>query len=132
MDNDGTNNYRAFIDEAFGTNFEYYVEPPDASCPMPNGVISKWPIVDSGYWNDPEVFNRDYAWATISVPGANPLHVVSVHLKAGNSGSDVATRELQAQALTNLIAQNFSSTNFLSESRSRPTRRSRVRVRRRY
>jgi endonuclease/exonuclease/phosphatase family metal-dependent hydrolase len=104
---------RAFVDVNFGTNFDYYSESPDPSCPMPNGIISRWPIVDSGTWNDPEVYNRDFAWASISVPGARPLHVVSVHLKAGSTSADYTTRVAQARALTNLVANNFSSTNFV-------------------
>ncbi|MCU0788335.1 MAG: hypothetical protein MUC91_09120 [Verrucomicrobia bacterium] len=36
---------RSFVDTAFGTNFYYYRESGYA---IPNGVISRWPIINSG------------------------------------------------------------------------------------
>ena len=94
---------RAFVDAAFGTNFSFYAEPA-LSCAMPNGIISRWPILQSGYWVDNEVGNRNFAWAVVDIPGDTDLRVVSVHLKAGSTADDILKRENQARALTNYFA----------------------------
>lgn len=91
--------HRAFVDANFGTDFFYCVEPTGN---LPNGVISRWPILAWGEWPDPQVGDRDFVWATVDVPGGRPLHVVSVHLHA--SGGAVS-REIEAHLLTNYIAQ---------------------------
>ncbi|QRN95053.1 pre-peptidase C-terminal domain-containing protein [Archangium violaceum] len=75
---------RSFVDTAFGTGFYYSRE---TGAQIPNGVISRWPILASGQWNDPVVSNRDFAWARIDAPGSKDLWVVSVHLlNSGTSG----------------------------------------------
>lgn len=96
--------YRAFVDANFGTGFSYYVEN-ESACAMPNGIISRWPILASGEWNDVQLSNRDFAWATIDIPGGVNLHVISVHLKADVTTADIDKRELQTRALTNYLAQ---------------------------
>ena len=100
--------YRGFVDEHFGTGFSYYVEYQTGSYAQPNGIISRWPIVDYGEWPDGEVFNRDFAWVKVDLPGSKDLHAVSVHLKASSLETpeeDAATRLAEARALTNYIAQ---------------------------
>ncbi len=89
--------YRAFVDQNFGTNFSYYVTD---GVSLPNGVISRWPILSSGTWSDPEVV-RGFTWATIDIPGSRDLHIVSVHLLT----ADAATREREARSITNYIKQ---------------------------
>jgi endonuclease/exonuclease/phosphatase family metal-dependent hydrolase len=96
--------HRAYVNAAFGTNFSFYVEP-SYSCAMPNGIISRWPILQSGYWWDSEVGNRNFAWAVVDIPGDTDLRVVSVHFKAGSTATDILKRENQARALTNYLAQ---------------------------
>jgi uncharacterized repeat protein (TIGR01451 family) len=91
--------HRAFVDQNFGTNFAYIVEPTGN---LPNGVISRWPILAWGEWEDPQVGDRDFVWATVDAPGGRPLHVVSVHLHASGGAS---SREIEARRLTNYIAQ---------------------------
>jgi endonuclease/exonuclease/phosphatase family metal-dependent hydrolase len=86
---------RSFVNTAFGTSFYYYRE---AGAQIPNGVISRWPIVASGEWDDPYVTNRDFAWARIDIPGPKDLWVVSVHLLT----ADAATRNNEA---TNLVSR---------------------------
>jgi uncharacterized repeat protein (TIGR01451 family) len=90
---------RAFVDRIFGTNFFFFVEPTGN---LPNGVISRWPILAAGEWPDPQVNDRDFVWATVAVPGGRPLHVISVHLHASGG---VSSREIEARLLTNYIAQ---------------------------
>jgi endonuclease/exonuclease/phosphatase family metal-dependent hydrolase len=100
---------RQLVDTAFGTGFYYYVEPGGQS--LPNGIVSRWPIVASGQWTDPYVSDRDFAWATIAIPGVVPLHVVSVHLwgSGGSSG-----RQSEAIVLTNKMRAQFSTNDYLA------------------
>jgi endonuclease/exonuclease/phosphatase family metal-dependent hydrolase len=90
----------------FGTNFVYYRESGYA---IPNGIISRYPMLTNGSWVDSDtgVNDRGFAWAKIDVPGTNDLYVVSVHLKASNSGSDVTRRTAQAGEIKALIGTNF-------------------------
>jgi endonuclease/exonuclease/phosphatase family metal-dependent hydrolase len=79
--NVGTNSdaeLRAFVDQAFGT--EYAFARGAASGQIPNGIISRYPILASGEWIDTEVANRTFVWAQIDLPGATDLFAVSVHL----------------------------------------------------
>ncbi|MFT3838683.1 MAG: endonuclease [Myxococcaceae bacterium] len=62
---------------------------------IPNGVISRWPIIASGEWIDPRVGNRTFAWAQIDLPGQRDLWVVSVHLLTSSGGE----RNLEAVSL---------------------------------
>src|SRR5437868_3262504 len=61
---------RQFVNTAFGTTFSYYRE---GGAQIPNGVISRYPIIASGEWDDTSVTNRDFAWARIDVPGPKDL-----------------------------------------------------------
>jgi endonuclease/exonuclease/phosphatase family metal-dependent hydrolase len=85
---------RAFIDEVFGTEFYYYKGGVGATCtttPKPNGVISRYPIIETGEWTPqyyyhsephyrPAYNDRNWTWAVVDVPGDRELLVVSVHL----------------------------------------------------
>jgi hypothetical protein len=66
---------------------------------IPNGIISRWPIVSAGEWVDPlqTAPNRGFTWAHIDLPGPNDLWAVSLHLLA--SSARVADREAEAAAL---------------------------------
>ncbi|MBU1695087.1 MAG: hypothetical protein KKC51_14150 [Verrucomicrobia bacterium] len=106
-------NRRAFVDLYFGTGYSFYVES-SVYCPMPNGIISRWPITASGEWNDTNMYNRDFAWATIDLPGTQVLHIVSVHIKAGDDSADENQREAEARQLTNYIhAAGWPSSEFI-------------------
>jgi len=97
--------FREMLDDTFGTNFVYVRESGYA---IPNGIISRYPLVASGSWEDSDtgVNDRGFAWARIDVPGTNDLYVVSVHLKGSNSGSDVSRRAAEAAELQALISTN--------------------------
>ena len=86
---------RSFVNTAFGSSFYYYRE---AGAQIPNGVISRWPIVASGEWDDTQVSNRDFAWARIDIPGPKDLWVVSVHLLTTSS----SVRNTEANNLVQL------------------------------
>jgi endonuclease/exonuclease/phosphatase family metal-dependent hydrolase len=98
---------RAFVDTAFGPGFHYYRE---GGAQIPNGVISRWPIIAAGEWDDPYVSNRDFAWARIDVPGPKDLWVVSVHLLTSSSGS----RSSEASSLVNRIKANVPVGDYLA------------------
>ena len=83
---------REFVDEVFGTEFSFFREK-DAQ--IPNGVISRFPIIDSGEWDDDEVDNRDFAYAIIDIPGDINLSAVSVHFLTRNA----STRQREAEDL---------------------------------
>lgn len=84
---------RSFVDQAFGTEFSF--TRGAASGQIPNGVVSRYPIIASGEWLDPEVGNRDFVWARIDIPGPTDLFAVSVHLLS----STTAERNLEAGEL---------------------------------
>jgi endonuclease/exonuclease/phosphatase family metal-dependent hydrolase len=69
---------RSLVDTAFGTEFSYYVEPRTGG--IPNGVVSRFPIAESGVWSDANTPDRAFVYARIDVPGPTDLWAVSVHL----------------------------------------------------
>ena len=90
---------RQFIDTAFGSTFVYYREPAATLNDLPNGIISRFPIAESGSWDDPSVDNRGFAYAKIQIPNAaHALWAISVHLLTSSSGA----RNTEA---TNLVAK---------------------------
>ncbi len=98
--NIGTNSEvdrRAFVDSTFGPDFCFHIE---AGATIPNGIVTRWPILDAGQWVDAQVSNRSFAWAQIDVPGPRDLWAVSVHLLTSG-----AQRPAEAQALVSLINQ---------------------------
>lgn len=62
---------------------------------IPNAIISRYPVLQSGVWPDPKVSNRDFTWARIDIPGATDLWAVSVHLLTSNA----TERNAEAQAI---------------------------------
>ena len=98
---------RQLVDTAFGPSFYYYREV--GSYNIPNGIVSRWPILSSGTWEDvdPNLNDRGFAWAKIDLPGTNDLYVVSIHLKASSGSSNASRRNAEATNLVNLIHANF-------------------------
>jgi len=92
--------------EAFGEGFYYARE---INKQIPNGVISRWPIIDAGYWNDTRVSNREFVWAQIDLPGTVDLWAVSVHFLTTSSG-DRASEALQ---VVNYVSQNIPDGDYL-------------------
>lgn len=97
-----------FVGTAFGTNFVYFRE---GGYSIPNGVISRYPVMTNSSWVDSDtgVNDRGFAWAQIDIPGTNDLYVVSVHLKAsGGLGSAEATRrDAEAAEVKSMIQSHF-------------------------
>jgi endonuclease/exonuclease/phosphatase family metal-dependent hydrolase len=98
---------RQLVNTAFGPSFYYYREV--GSYNIPNGIVSRWPILSSGTWEDvdPNLNDRGFAWAKIDLPGTNDLYVVSIHLKASSGSSNASRRDAEATNLVNLIHANF-------------------------
>ncbi len=95
-----------FVMTAFGEGFYYARE---INKQIPNGVISRWPIVEAGYWNDTRVSNREFVWARIDIPGEVDLWAVSVHFLTTGSGD----RSSEASQLVNYVEQNVPEGDFL-------------------
>ncbi|MDX9722176.1 MAG: endonuclease/exonuclease/phosphatase family protein [Myxococcota bacterium] len=74
--NDTPADIRGMVDAGFGPIFRYR----RGRGSIPNGIISRFPIIESGYWTSPETSNRDFDWAIIDIPGERDLLAVSVHL----------------------------------------------------
>jgi endonuclease/exonuclease/phosphatase family metal-dependent hydrolase len=98
---------RAFVNRVFGPEFQYICEP---GMSIPNGIISRWPIIASGVWEAADAYyaDRNYVWATIDIPGPTNLHAVSVHLS-----TDIAERPGEAMALTNYIRKSFNTNEYI-------------------
>src|SRR5882724_10503826 len=91
--NNTPSDFRTMVDSAFGTNFDYFRE---SGYNIPNGIITRFPIVAAGSWDDALVNDRGFAWARISLPGTNDLFVVSVHLYSSGTAVD---RDSEAVAI---------------------------------
>jgi endonuclease/exonuclease/phosphatase family metal-dependent hydrolase len=92
--NYGTNSASAisgFVSATFDGGFSYQ----RGAGQIPNGIISRWPIVAQGEWTDTLVGNRGFTWAKVDLPGPNDLWVVSVHLLT----SSASERTLEGNAL---------------------------------
>ena len=76
---------------------------------IPNGVISRWPIIEAGDWTDPQVNNRTFAWAHVDLPGPRDLWVVSIHFLTTGSGA----RAAEANALIDELANRVPTRDFL-------------------
>jgi endonuclease/exonuclease/phosphatase family metal-dependent hydrolase len=93
--NNTNEDIRSFVTTAFSEDYTYHRE---SGAQIPNGVISRYPIVASGQWADPKVSNRSFVYAKIAVPGAHPLWAVSVHfVTSGASARNEEARSLTAQ-----------------------------------
>lgn len=91
---------RQWVNQTFSKDYDFMQEK---SMQIPNGIISRFPIVESGSWDDPELSNREFAWAKIRLPNKNLLWVVSLHL---HSKGD-ASRATEAAALVKFIGEKI-------------------------
>lgn len=102
---------RAWVDEAFGPEFHFWRET-GADDQIPNGVVSRLPILASGEWTQTHLGGgetRDYVWARIDLPGSRELFVVSVHLYSGTSSG----RSAEASELVGLLEANVPACDYL-------------------
>jgi endonuclease/exonuclease/phosphatase family metal-dependent hydrolase len=93
---------RQWVNQTFGEEFSFTREEHEAVPNfIPNGVISRHPIVDSGEWEDSTQDNRDFVWAKIRLPNGRTLWAISVHLYSKKPG----IREQEAHELRKKITQ---------------------------
>ncbi len=97
---------RDFVDRAFGPAFSFYRE---TRAGIPNGVVSRYPILQSGEWADPNVPDRSFVFARIDVPGPIDLWAISVHLKTGSA----TARDTQAKLLVSYIQANVPAGDYV-------------------
>jgi endonuclease/exonuclease/phosphatase family metal-dependent hydrolase len=94
--------FQSFVTANFGSEFSYYREGGQ----IPNGVISRYPIIASGEWDDPEVDNRDFAWATIDLPGPRDLWAVSIHLLTSSANNRYKEAKVLVDRLNALVPKD--------------------------
>jgi endonuclease/exonuclease/phosphatase family metal-dependent hydrolase len=95
---------RRYVDQTFG---EFYMYRENRQ--LPNGIISRYPIVAAGTWTDSSVSNRGYVWARIDVPGPKDLWAISLHLLTSNASA----RNTEAQELVSQIQSNVPAGDYL-------------------
>lgn len=101
----------SFVSSTFGSDYHYFKEPKDSKdITIPNGVISRWPILKAGKWNDPRTKDREFVFAQIDIPGPKDLWAISVHLL--NKGT-AKTRNAQAEDLLQNISKVIPENDFL-------------------
>lgn len=98
---------RSWVTEAFGAEFQYY---RGGSGNIPNGVISRYPILSAGDWTDSKVGDRQFTWARIDIPGDKHLFAISVHLLTSSS----ANRQAEAAQLISLINANVPAGDYIT------------------
>ncbi|MFT3707275.1 MAG: endonuclease [Archangium sp.] len=76
---------------------------------IPNGVVSRWPILAGGEWVDSLTNTRGYTWAHVDLPGPADLWVVSVHLLTANP----TVRNNQATALIANLNSMIPATDYV-------------------
>jgi len=104
--NYATGGPRALVDLAFGKSFSMYVEPQTGG--IPNGVISRYPIISAGTWTDASVTDRAFVYARIDVPGPVDLWAVSVHLlTTGATERNTEAAQLVGYVQTNVPAGDY-------------------------
>ncbi|MGH7293381.1 MAG: endonuclease/exonuclease/phosphatase family protein [Polyangiaceae bacterium] len=98
---------QALVAAAFEQGFSFYVEPRTGG--IPNGVVSRFPILDSGVWADASTPDRAFVYARIDVPGPVDLWAVSVHLLT-TGGTE---RNTEATALLGYVQSNVPPGDYL-------------------
>lgn len=78
------------VESTFGPEYFFSRGRYNGSSWLPNGVISRYPIIDSGYWQSNVVNNRDWDWALLDIPGKKELLVVSLHLHTADNNKEIA------------------------------------------
>ncbi len=91
---------RQWVNGTLGESFHFVREEP-APGGIPNGVISRFPVLASGSWDDPALENRGFFWAKLALPGGRELWAVSLHLHSKNATS----RDREATALGGYLRQ---------------------------
>lgn len=97
---------QAMADKTVGPGAFFYRE---TGAQIPNGIISRYPLLQGGTWIDPNVSNRSFVWVRIDVPGDRDLWAVSIHLLTSNA----TVRNAEAQSLLGQITSVVPDTDLL-------------------
>ncbi len=98
----------AYVSSTFGATFSYYRETGSAALQIPNGIVSRYPILESGSWADPSATNRGFAYAKLAVPGPHPLWAISLHLlTSGGTQRSTEVASLVTQVKTIIPAADY-------------------------
>ncbi len=101
---------RDWVDENFGPGFYYFRESGGG---IPNGIVSRYPILAAGEWDDDDLSDRDFVWARIDIPGEKDLWAISVHFKASSGGANETRRNNQARQLLEYIDDHIPPADYL-------------------
>ncbi len=97
-----------FVAGVFGEEFTYHRGAMKLSGDIPNGIISRYPIKESGTWRDNQVDNRHFEWARIDIPGDKDLWAISVHFLTKTS-----KQPAEADALVDYITANVPDNDYI-------------------
>ncbi|HOE82157.1 MAG TPA: endonuclease [Myxococcota bacterium] len=101
-ENNSASDFRKMTNDVCGAECDYSV----GNGQIPNGVISRWPIVEFGYWDDPNISNRDLDWARIDIPGPKDLFAISVHLHTSPASDQVTAAQVVVKKVAEHRAAN--------------------------
>ena len=102
--NNSSSDYSSITNQILSSDGYYSVD--DSSFQIPNGIISRFPITSSGYWDDPNISNRELAWAVIDIPGEVDLLAVSVHLHTDPPSHQIEAAKIVAGKVKAMKASN--------------------------
>jgi endonuclease/exonuclease/phosphatase family metal-dependent hydrolase len=96
---------QGFVTATFDGGYTY----ARGSGTIPNGVISRYPIIATGEWADANANGtRNFTWAQVDLPGPRDLWVVSLHLLTSGAGKrDAEATAIVAQLTANVPAGDF-------------------------
>lgn len=86
--------FSTMVAVTFGPEFHYSV----GKASIPNGVVSRFPIVEQGAWKSNVSANRDWDWAVVDIPGPKDILVVSVHLNTKDHNQEMQSLKAHIQA----------------------------------
>ena len=82
-----------FVKTTFGPEFTFARQDTSlsthSSINIPNGIVSRYPIIDYGYWKSNIIKDRYWDWAVIDIPGPRDLLAVSVHLSTDDHAQEM-------------------------------------------
>ncbi|MBQ9816146.1 MAG: endonuclease/exonuclease/phosphatase family protein [Proteobacteria bacterium] len=87
------NSIKSFVTSTFGKEYTFV----RGTGGIPNGIISKYPILEHGSWKSNKVSDRQWNWAVIDIPGKRDLLAVSVHLYTQDSEAEMEPLQKQIE-----------------------------------
>lgn len=97
------NTIKSFVSNTFGKSYHYHRGTGD----IPNGIISKYPIKQSGSWKSNRVSDRQWDWAVIDIPGSRDLLAVSVHLYTQDNEAEMEPLRKQIEKKIKADKKNY-------------------------